>query len=433
MIRMTLALVATLVTATQVAAEIDIKEVTSPGGITAWLVEEHSIPFVAMKINFRGGVALDAPDQHGATNLMVGLLEEGTGDLDSRGFAREIEQLAANFRFRAYGDSVAISARFLTENRDASVDLLRRSLVEPAFPPEALERVRGQVLSIIRSDQTDPGAIAGQTFDALAFGDHPYGLSDEGSAEVVARLKQDDIVAAHRGAMARDRVHVGVVGDITEAELGALLDDLLGGLPATGAAMPQRAELLLEGGTTVVGFDTPQSVAVFGHSGLKRDDPDFFAAYLLNQVLGGAGFKSRLMQEVREKRGLTYGVYSYLVPRDYGELYMGRVSSANDRIAEAIEVIRDQWTQLATQGVTADELARAKSYLTGAYPLRFDGNGAIADILVGMQIEDLPIDYIASRNDKVNAVTLDEVNRVASELLKPEMLHFVVVGRPVGL
>jgi zinc protease len=241
------------------------------------------------------------------------------------------------------------------------------------------------------------------------------------------------MIAAHKAVFARDRLYVGAVGDITEQELGMLLDNLLLDLPETGAPIPGPAQYGLSGGVTVVDFDTPQSVAVFSQRGIERDDDDFFAAYVLNQVLGGGSFESRLMNEVREKRGLTYGVYSYLSPRDLVATYRGGVSSANDRIAEAIKVIGEEWVKMATTGMTKKELDDAKTYLTGAYPLRFDGNARIAGILVGMQMQDLPIDYITTRNAKVEAVTLEDVNRVAAELLDPEGLHFVVVGRPEGL
>ena len=422
-----------LLAALPLRAEVDIKEVTSPGGLKAWLVEEHSIPFVALELRFKGGASLDEEGKRGATNLMMGLLEEGAGDLDARGFARASEALAASFGYSAGDDAVSVSARFLTENRDEAIDLLRLSLVEPTFPEKAVERVRGQVLSGLRSDLKDPNAIAGRKFKALAFGDHPYATPYEGSVESVSALTREDIIAAYKGALARDRLYVSAVGDITEEELGTLLDRLLGDLPDSGAPMPGEAELHLEGGVDVVDFDTPQSVAHFGQKGLERDDEDFFAAYVMNVILGGGGFESRLMTEVREKRGLTYGVYSYLVPKDHAALYLGSVASANDRIAEAIAVIREEWARLVKDGVTEEELDKAKALLTGAYPLRFDGNGAIARIMVGMQMDDLPIDYIETRNDKVNVVTREDVNRVARELLDPEGLQFVVVGRPEGL
>ncbi len=414
-------------------AEVDIKEVTSPGGITAWLVEEHSIPFVALEIRFRGGASLDAPGKRGAINLMTGLLEEGAGDMDAREFARSAEALATSFGFDASADAVSVSARFLTENREASIALLRAALLEPRFDTDAVERVRGQVLSIIRSDMKDPNDIANETFNGIAFGDHPYASSLNGTLESVAALSRDDLSEAKDAVLARDRIYVGAVGDITPEELGKLLDDLLGGLPQTGAPMPPVADVTIPPGVTVVDFATPQSVALFGQKGMKQEDPDFFAATILNQVLGGGGFESRLMDEVREKRGLTYGVYSYLVPRDLAETYMGSVSSANDRIADAIAVIRDEWAKAAAEGVTEAELEAAKTFITGAYPLRFDGNAPIANILVGMQMLGLPINYIATRNDKVEAVTLADVKRVAAELLDPKGLQFVVVGQPDGL
>jgi zinc protease len=233
--------------------------------------------------------------------------------------------------------------------------------------------------------------------------------------------------------MARDRLYVGAVGDIGAEELGALLDELLGGLPETGSPLPGEAPFLLPGGVSVVPFDTPQSVALFGHSGIARDDPDFFAAFVANEIFGGSGFQSRLMQEVRVQRGLTYGIGTWLMNMDQSQLVMGQVASANDRMAETIEVVRDAWARIAAEGVTEEELEAAKTYLTGAYPLRFDGNGPIARILVGMQMDGLPADYVNTRNDKINAVTRADIARVVQRIYRPEDLHFVVVGQPAGV
>ena len=253
-----------------------------------------------------------------------------------------------------------------------------------------------------------------------------------GRLKASAALTQEDISTAHRNALVKDRLYVSAVGDITVAELTELLDGLLGDLPASGTPLPADVDPNLPGGVKVVTFDTPQSVASFAQPGIDRDDDDFFAAYILNHILGGGGFESRLMTEVREKRGLTYGVYSYLLDMDNAQIWMGSVSSANDRIAEAIEVIRAEWDRMREEGVTEAELNDAKTYLTGAYPLRFDGNGPIANIAVGMQMEGLPTDYIATRNDKVNAVTLEQINRVAQELMapgKPDLCRYRKTGR----
>ena len=414
-------------------AAVDIEEVTSPGGITAWLVNEPSIPFVALEIRFRGGTSLDAPDKRGAVNLMTGLLEEGAGDLSARDFAARREELAASLRYEAYDDAISISARFLTETTDEAVDLLRLSLSEPSFVEAAIERVRAQVLSGLESDAKDPDEIAANTFDLLAFGDHPYGSNPSGTMESVTALTRDDLVEAHGRVIARDRIYVAAVGDISAEELGRILDSLSAVLPAEGAAFPEQVEFGLTGGVTVVPYDTPQSVVVFGQDGISRSDPDFFQAYLMMQVLGGGGYKSRLMEEVRVKRGLTYGIAAYLAPKDFANQLRGGVSTENARVAETIEVIKAEWQRLADEGLSEAELERVKTFLTGAYPLRFDGNARIASILVGMQMEDLGIDYVNTRNDKVEAVTMEQIDAIISRMIDPEGLHFVVVGQPEGV
>jgi len=433
MIRFISALLVAFWAALPAAAAIDIQQITSPSGIKAWLVEEHTIPFTALEIRFRGGAALDAPGKRGAINLMTGLLEEGAAGLDSQGFSQAREELAASFEYRAYDDAIAISAKFLTENRDKAVALLKTSIMQPRFGQTDIDRVRDQVLTGLKSDKTDPTTIAWQAFDRMAWGDHPYGSSRDGTEDSVKALTRDDIIAARTAVFANDRLYVSAVGDISAKDLGLLLDSLLGELPATAAPMPPRAHFGLTGGVTVIPFDTPQSVAVFGNQGIKRDDPDYMAAYIVNEVFGGSGLESRLMREVREKRGLTYGIGTYLLPMDSGELIAGQVRSDNNRMAESISVIRDEWAKIAADGITQTELDDVKTYLTGAYALRFDGNAPIAGIMVGMQMTDLTPDYVVNRNDQVMAVTLADVNRVAKRLYQPDNLRFVVVGQPDGL
>ncbi|MCK0121834.1 insulinase family protein [Loktanella sp. F6476L] len=421
------------VTASVATAAVDIKTITSDGGINAWVVEEPSIPFVALEIRIRGGASLDVEGKRGAVNLMMGLLEEGSGDMTAQEFQAKRESLAASFGYRAYDDTISLSAKFLTENQDDALALFKQSLVSPTFDQDAIDRVRAQVISGINSDAKNPNRIAGAFFDEAAFGDHPYGSSMDGTIESVTALTRDDMFDAHRNVLTRDRLFVSVVGDVTADAVGPMLDDLLGSLPDEGPALPDDVDFGLAGGVTVIDYETPQSVALFGHAGIERDDDDFFAAYIMNQILGAGGFESRLMNEVREKRGLTYGISTFLVPKFHTEMMLGQVASANETIAEAIEVTRNEWARMANEGVTAEELETAKTFLTGEYPLRFDGNGEIADIMVGMQMIGLPPEYVINRNDYIEAVTLDDINRVAGELLDPEGLHFVVVGQPEGL
>ena len=266
-------------------AKVEVQQLTSPGGISAWLVEEHSIPFTALEIRFRGGSALDAPGKRGAISLMMATLEEGAAELDSQGFAAAREALAASFRFNVYDDVTTISARFLTENRSEAMALLKTALHQPNFDQVAVDRVREQVLSIIRSDATDPSDIAGQNFDELVWGGHPYASSRNGTLDSVASLTRADMFDAKAQVFGLDRMYVSAVGDISAEELGILLDELLGDLPATAAPLVDRADYQLETGTTVIDFDTPQSVALFGHQGIERDDPDYMAAYVFERSL----------------------------------------------------------------------------------------------------------------------------------------------------
>ncbi len=311
--------------------------------------------------------------------------------------------------------------------------LLRGALIEPRFDPEAVERVRGQLLSILRSDATDPDAISGKTFYSKIFSGHPYARPQGGTPDSVAGLDVAAVREAHAATMVRDRLTVSVVGDITVAELGPLLDDLFGGLPESGAPLPPVAEPATDGSLTVVDLGIPQSVVLFGQPGIARDDPDFIPAYVLDHILGGGGFGSRLTEEVREKRGLTYGISTWLAPNDFGWLYMGGFSSANARVAEALDIVRAEWRKMADEGVSEAELAAAKRYLTGAYPLRFDSNGQIASQLLYLQLAGLGLDYVNERNGLIEAVTVEDVNRVAKRLLQPDQLTFVVVGQPEGV
>ena len=302
MIRMALFLLAF---ATPLRAEIAIQEVTSPGGIKAWLVEDHNIPFMALELRFRGGTSLDQPGKRGAINLMAATLEEGAGEMDAQAFAAARDGLAARIGFGASSDELSVSVQTLTENRAATMDLLRLALTAPRFDPDAVERVKGQILAGLRSEEQDPSAIAAKLARARAYGDHPYGSSGDGTIDSVTALGRDDVVAAWKGTMARDRIYVAAAGDITADELGLLLDGLLSDLPATGWTMPANAVLTEKAGTLVQPFPGPQSVVMFSQGGIGFDDPDFFAASLLNDILGGGRFSARLMSPSRVARAAS--------------------------------------------------------------------------------------------------------------------------------
>ncbi|MCT8970388.1 M16 family metallopeptidase [Microbaculum marinisediminis] len=430
------ATVATVATTAAVrpASAIEIEKVVSPGGIEAWLVSESAVPLVSVQFAFDGGAAQDPPDRPGVANLISVLLDEGAGDIDSAAFQEKLESLAIEMSFDAGRDTFYGAMQTLTENLDEAANLLRLAITAPRFDADAIERMRVQTESGLRRELTDPNAVAGRLWSDTVFGSHPYGRPVKGTLETVAAITVDDLRAYHERIFARDTLKIAVVGDITAERLAPLLDEIFGGLPQTADLAPVAEATLPDGGMRkVVEMEIPQTVIQFGRPGLKRDDPDFIPAYVVNHILGGGAFSSRLYQEVREKRGLSYSVYSFLYPLDRAGLIAGGAATRNDRAAESLAIIDEEIKRMADEGPTAEELDKAKRYLKGSYPLRFDTSTKIARQLVEIQRDKLGIDYINKRNDLIDAVTIDDAKRVARKLYGDGSLYVTMVGRPDGI
>ena len=412
---------------------VDIERVVSPGGITAWLVNDPSIPVISFRFAFRGGASLDPAGKEGLARMTSTLIDEGAGDLDSQAFQRRLQDLSISLRFSARRDTFGGNLKTLSKNRDQAFDMLRLAISEPRFDAEPVSRLRAQLLSGLRRDQEDPDAIAGRTLSEMMFPGHPYGRPVEGALDTISTITADDLRGFVARRLARDNLYVGVVGDITAAELGRRLDDVFAALPEKAAPFSiAEVRAKADGRTRVIDMTVPQSSIVFAQQGLKRNDPEFFPAYVLNHILGSGGFTSRLYDEIREKRGLAYSVGSYLYPLQYSALISGG-GTANGRVVETLAVLKDEWRKMAKFGVTETELSDAKTYLTGSYPLRFTSSDNIAAILVAVQVQELGIDYLEKRNHLVEAVTLEQVNGLAKKLLDTDSLTVVVVGQPVGL
>jgi len=413
------------------AQAFDIQEVTSPKGIKAWLVEDHTIPMMAMNFSFAGGAAQDPVGKEGLAYFMGGMLDEGAGDLKSAAYQAKMQDLNMRMNFSASKEDFSGSLQTLTRNRAAAVDMLKLAVNSPRFDAEPLERVRKQILLTQRSEREDPESIAGDAWMATMFPGHPYGRDDKGTEGSLKAITAQDLHDLHQRLFARDTLLIAVVGDITADQLKPILDEVFGDLPEKSGMVPVAVPKLAKGPLVkVVDRDIPQSVIRFGFAGIKRDDPDFIPAYVMNFILGDGGFGSRLMEEVREKRGLSYGVYSFLYPFDQAGVVYGGAATQNARVGETIEVIKAEMKRMADSGATAKELENAKTYLTGSYPLRFDSNRKIADQLLGIQREKLGIDYIKKRNGLINAVTLADIQRLAKKLIDADHMVFVVVGRP---
>ncbi|MCJ7527915.1 MAG: insulinase family protein [Methyloceanibacter sp.] len=410
-----------------------IERVTSPGGIEAWLVESHANPLIAMRFAFRGGATQDDPGKEGLAYFISAMMDEGAGELDAVAFQEREQGLAMRMDFDASRDVMLGNVQTLTANKDEVFDLVRLALTKPRFDQDAVERVRTQILAGLKFDENDPETVASLAWDRLAFPSHPYGRPIKGSMASITAMSPGDLKNYVGRVFARDKLVISVVGDIDAETLGRALDHMFGDLPGNAALSPvAEANPPLGPTREIIAMDVPQSVAQFGHRGIARKDDDFIAAYVLNYILGGGGFSSRLMEEVREKRGLAYSVHSNLFPFQHGAVFVGNVATKNEAVGQSLEVIESELRRLADQGPTAEELEDAKSYLTGAYALRFESSSSIASQLLWIQIEELGIDYVDRRNALIEQVSLADISRVAKRLIEADRLITTIVGKPVA-
>lgn len=403
-------------------------------GVEAWHVESHVVPMIALSFTFEGGAAQDPEGKAGCAQMLARLLDEGAGDLTSDAFQERLAARAIELSFHAGPDAVGGSLKMLLKHADEAIDLLALALTKPRLDPDAIERVRAQVIAGLRYQQNDPGVMASRRFFKEAFAGHPYARPSSGTIESVAAITRDDLLAMHARIIGRGRIKVAAVGAIAAPVLAEALTRAFGALPEAGAlqAVP-RTEVHELGRRIVVDLDVPQSVIRFGMAGIPWRDPDFIPAYVLNHILGGGAFTSRLFQEVREKRGLAYSVGTSLVSHRAAAMTWGYTATKNERVGEALSVIGDEIGRLITEGPSDEELQKAKDYLTGSYALGFDTSTKIAHQLVQIAFEDLGMDYISRRNAMVEAVTQADIRRAAGRTFADGKMLVVAAGRPVGL
>ncbi len=426
--RLALAVACSLLLPFGAAHATNIQRVVSAGGIEAWLVQDATVPIIAMEYAFAGGSTQDPADKPGVANLVAGLLDEGAGELDAKAFRERLERRAIELNFNDSREYLRGSLRTLKEHREEAFDLLRLALTQPRFDAEPLERGRAQVLSTLRRQSTSPNEIASRRFFETAFGAHPYAWPPTGTTDSVQKISAEDLRAYARRILARETVKISVVGDIDPATLGTMLDRVFGSLPARPDLRPiAPVDLQVPPARVNATLDVPQTVVLFGAPGIKRSDPDFMTAFVLNHVLAG-GMTSRLYREVREKRGLVYSISETLVWFREAAFVMGSTATRADRANDTIDTTEKEIRRIATEGPTQVELDEAKSYLKGSQMLSLDTSSKIAGALLQYQIDNLGIDYIDRRNSLIDAVTLEDARRVAKRLWDQRFLT-VVVGR----
>lgn len=421
---------------TQAAARaefsVPVERVVSPGGIEAWLVSDSTVPMIVLRAYWRGGSATEAEAQTGLTSITVDMLTEGAGDYDSAAFKRRLEELNMSLGFSAGADGLGMTVTTLSENRDAAFAMAALALSAPRFDAAPLERIRRQMLVGIRQRETNPSYLAWLAADQAFYPGHPY--ARRVSRESVEGVTRADLIARAQTLFARDRMQVTIVGDIDAATAARLLDETFASVPATGPlTLPADAVLNTPPALIVRDLPQPQSLILFMGPGIQDEDPDWIALAVANYILGGGGFSSRLMAEVRERRGLVYGIGTGPNVREHAALLRGSAQTANANVGQAIEVIRAEMGRLAQEGATEAEVRDAITYLTGSFPLDLDSNVKMANVVHAYQTSGRDIDHINRRNALIRAVTVADVNRVARRLFSPENFTFIVVGRPEGI
>jgi zinc protease len=411
---------------------VDIEAITSPAGIEAWLVADSTVPMIVLRAFWRGGSAIEPERLTGVTGVMTDMMTEGSGALDANAFKERLQDLNMSVGFGSSWDGVGMTLTTLSENRDAAVEMARLALNEPRFDAEPLARIKRQMLVGIRTRETNPSYIANLAIDQALYPNHPY----------ARRTSRESVEAINRAAMQERRaalfnratLQITIVGDISAADAGAMVDAIFGALPQ-GTRPPEPPDVTFAAATPLIvrALPQPQSLVLFAGPGIQDEDPDWIPLAVANYILGGGGFSSRLMDQVREQRGLVYGIGTGPSVREHSAVIRGSAQTENGDVKEAIEVTRAEMARLYRDGATQAEVNDAITYLTGSFALDLDSNAKISSAVHAYQASGRNIDYINRRNDLIRAVTLDDVNRVIRRLFDPDDYTFVVVGQPEGL
>jgi zinc protease len=411
---------------------VDVERIVSPSGIEAWLVSDSTVPMIVMHANWQGGAAIEPAALAGVTGVMADMLTEGAGRYDSNAFKERLEELNASVALGAGGDGVAMTIRTLSANRDAVFEMARLALHEPRFDDAPLLRIKRQMLVSIRTRETNPSYIAGLALDQALYPEHPYARRT--STASVAAINAAALRERRAALLTRATLRITIVGDIDAASAGRAVDAIFGALPA-GAPPPEAPMATLSAPAPLIvrTLPQPQSLIAFAAPGIQDEDPDWVALAVANYILGGGGFSSRLMDQVREQRGLVYGISMGPSVGDYAALIRGSAQAENGDVSEAIAITRAEIARLYRDGPTQAEVDDAITYLTGSFALSLDSNAGIASIVSGYQEAGRDIGYINRRNDLIRATTIADVNRVIRRLFNPDAFTFVVVGQPEGL
>lgn len=412
---------------------LDIKEVTSPAGIKAWLVEDHSIPVISLEYAFRDtGAKNDPQDKQGLSQLASNTMDEGSGSLTSEEFQKRLQDQSISLTFDSNRDTFGGNLKTLTTNKESAFQLLNLALTQPRFDEEPVERMKAANLSRIKSSMTNPEWIAARLQNDRIFEGHAYSRNSGGTLSSLASITPADLKSFHK-TLGKNNLVIAVAGDISAAELSTKLDEIFGGLPEVPSKPSDKTTLKNAGKTYIFKKDIPQTIIEIAQTGVSREDPDYHAAQLMNYILGGSGFGSRLTEEIREKRGLTYGIYSYFQEYEATKAFHISTSTENKNVSDMIALIKTEWQKMKQAPVTDKELQDAKSYLIGSMPLSLTSTNAIASLLLSLQLDKLPVNYLDTREKTLRGITPEDIQKTAQRLLDEESFTTILVGQPDGI
>lgn len=414
---------------------LDIQEITSPGGISAWLVEDHSVPVIAVSFAFEGaGSTLDPADKQGLVQLASNTMDEGAGQYDSQSFQKILTDNSIALSYSAGRDAYYGSLKTLSRQRDLAFDLLRLSLTEPRFDEEPLQRMKDANMARLRSSLSNPDWMAARLMNDTIYAGHPYAQNSGGTLTSLQNITAGDLKNYRQDYLTRDRLKIAVTGDITAEELAVLLDRSFAALPTSGKENVVADMALTNPGITrLYKRDQPQTIIQIAQPGITRQDPDWHAAQIMNFILGSSGFGSRLMEEIREKRGLTYGIYTGFHQLDHAPSLNITTSTGNDKVQEVLELIRQEWIKMHDTEISQQELEDAKAYLIGSMPLALSSTSQISSLMLSMMLDNLPGTYLDDVGDRIAEIDINDVSRIARRLLNPALFTIILVGDPADI
>ncbi|MBF0470931.1 MAG: insulinase family protein [Gammaproteobacteria bacterium] len=411
-----------------------IEQWQSEGGAAIYFVAAPELPMVDIEISFAAGSGYDG-DLPGLANFTASMVEEGAGTLDADAIAEGFDRLGAGFSASADRDRISLSLRTLTQPQllQQALQLYRLLLTEPTFPASAVERVREQILVSLTAAEQSPASIASRRFYAALYADHPYAHPVSGDKKRVAAITAKEMQQFYQRYFVQKNATVAVVGALSRSEVEEIVRELLSPLPPGEAASPLPEVIAPEQGARIeIAYPSSQTHILWGQPGYRRGDPDKFALYVGNHILGGSGLTSRISEEVREKRGLSYSAYSYFVPyRQPGPFTLG-LQTKNAQREEALSVLQQTLTRFIEKGPEEKELVAAKRNITGSFPLNIDSNSDLLAYLSVIGFYQLPLDYLDTFPQRVEAVTVEDIRRVFRKRIDPRKMVTVLVGAGSG-